>query len=239
MYGTLTVNHAWEKTMNESSGADAHTVLVVDDDALITATLSSILRRIGFKVTGLTSPEQALRTCAAEKFDLAIIDQRMPNISGAELARQLRDLHDIYSIIISAYDDAQLVNDAATAGAMAYLVKPVDPSTLSPTIKTALSRVEELRNLRLRETRLREIITAERDINTVVGILMERLCLAREDAFEALRRYARSHRIQLAKAAGDVLRPLDIAHQTMAEIATLTKSMKPRTAVPSAKTSCE
>jgi len=59
--------------------------------------------------------------------------------------------------------------------------------------------------LRAREQQLTTALSAERDINTAIGLLMDRLQLPRTDAFEALRRYARSQRESVAKIAGDLL----------------------------------
>jgi response regulator NasT len=198
--------------------AEPPALLVVDDDVIITATLASGLRSVGYCVTGVTSPLQALELCGNKRFNLAIIDQRMPVMSGVELVRRLREAHDLHSIFISAYGSTELADEAAAAGVISYFVKPIDPIALAPAIKAALIRIEDIRAARTRELQLRSALSAERDINTAVGILMERLQLTRSEAFEHLRQYARSQRVQLAKVAGELTLSINASHTLLGEI---------------------
>ncbi|MGE0116021.1 MAG: ANTAR domain-containing response regulator [Steroidobacteraceae bacterium] len=218
------------KTDVDASHINSGAILVVDDDALITAAIASTLRRAGYEASAATSPVQALELCAKQHFDLAIVDQRMPGMPGTELARQLLQQHDIHCLFLSAYDNVEFVNEAAAVGALSYLLKPIDPVSLLPAIHTALKRIADIRTTRQRESQLRQVLTSEREINTAVGILMERSQVTREDAFEMLRRYARSKRVQVTKVASEILQPINAAHAILTEIARTKHSLKPQVA---------
>lgn len=195
-------------------------LLVIDDDALITATLAATLRQAGYQVAEATSPHEALTLCASTAFELAIVDQRMPGMTGTDLARALRDTYSIPVVFLSAYNDPDVVTAATEVGALGYFLKPVDPASILPSLQNMLARAQELRDLRAREAQLRTALANEREINTAVGILMERMHLARDEAFEALRSYARSQRQQVVKIAGELLQSHGAAHRLLASIAT-------------------
>lgn len=221
------------RTEGGAGSTPSGSILVIDDDVLITAAIAATLRRANYQATAATSPVQALELCATQRFDLAIIDQRLPVMSGTELARQLLQRHDVHCLFLSAYDHVEFVNEAAAAGALSYLLKPIDPVSLLPAIHTALQRIADMRAIRQRESQLRQALTSEREINTAVGILMERSQMTREDAFEMLRRYARSQRVQIIKVASEILLSINTAHGILTEITRMKSSMKPHLAGPS------
>lgn len=199
-------------------------LLVVDDDPIISATLASGLRSIGYDVWGVNCPLQALELCKTHRFDLALVDQQMPSMSGVELVRRIRESHDLHSIFVSAYGGAELVDEAAAAGVLSYFVKPVDPISLSPAIRAALVRVQDVRAARNREHTLRDAIAGERNINTAVGVLMEHLKLNRSEAFECLRQFARSQRVPAVSVANDLVSAVNDAHNLLNAIARHRKS---------------
>ena len=103
--------------MTATAAAMPH-ILLVDDDRLILATLGTGLRRAGYSVSEANSGEQALRLAAERKPDLALLDIRMPGMSGIEVAAQFRETHGTPFIFLSAYGDENLVDQAAQLGAL-------------------------------------------------------------------------------------------------------------------------
>ena len=207
------------QTRAVARNAAAARLLVVDDEALITATIGATLRQAGFDVTETTSAKYALELCAAEPFDLAIVDERMPGMTGTQLARELRDHHGVPVVFLSAYSDAEFVAAATDVGSFGFFLKPIDPLRMLPALHNILARAKETRVARAQETQLKNALKNEREINTAIGVLMERLRLPREEAFEVLRRYARSHQMQVVKVANDLLQPLNDAHRLITSIA--------------------
>lgn len=180
-------------------------ILLVDDDRLILGTLSNGLRQTGYTVTEAASGEAALVFAQHQIPDLAILDIRMPGMSGIELARRLRDTHRVPALFLSAYSDKQMVEEAINEGGLGYVVKPVDVPQLVPAIEAALARSRDLKALGKAKDRLEEALKGGRDTTTAIGILMERRGLRRQDAFELLRAHARAQRRRLELLARDIV----------------------------------
>ena len=154
--------------------------------------------------------EEAEEILAAGGIDLAILDVRMPGLSGIDLAWRLHDANnDVPFIFLTAYSDEELVEQASEAGAMGYVVKPADPDRLVPAIEAAFARAGDVRKLRETGRQLQTALDADRDVSLAIGILMERRGLGRQDAFELLRGHARTERRKLIELAREIVLALE------------------------------
>jgi len=187
-------------------------VLIADDDRLVLATLANGLREAGYTILEANDGKAALRLCEEQHPDIAILDIRMPGIDGIETARRLHEHTGTPFVMLSAYRDEELVEQATEHGAMGYLVKPVDVEQIGPAIETALRRASEIRKLQHNESRLVHSLKMDQVTSTAVGVIMERHHLSREDAFEKLRRHARSQRCRLTEIAEDILKAVETAN---------------------------
>jgi response regulator NasT len=140
----------------------------------------------------------------AERFDLVILDIRMPDLSGIEVSNRLHE-QGVPFLVLSAYGDTDVVSPMVRNGALGYLVKPVDVEQMVPAIEAALNRSEEIFQLRTNEKNLQIALDGDRNTSKAVGIIMERHKLSCEDAFEMLRRSARSQRRKLIDVAMDLV----------------------------------
>lgn len=182
-------------------------LLLVDDDRLVLSTLSSGLLDAGYDVSTAESAEEAeMLLASGRRPDLAIVDIRMTGQDGLYLARRLRELDHIPFLMLSAYSEQRMIDQASRHGALGYLVKPLDTPQLLPAIEAALSRANELQSLRETRSQLQAALDAERDISVAIGITMMREQLARQEAFEQLRRTARSQRRKLGEVATEIIR---------------------------------
>ncbi len=180
-------------------------ILVVDDDRLVLAALAEGLRGAGYRVTGVASGEEALASAGRETPDLALLDVRMPGMSGIELGRRLREQFGVPFLYLSAYGDQDVVQQAVDEGALGYLVKPLDIQQIAPSIEAALTRAGEIRGLRQSEVQLNKALAGSREISMAVGLLMMRDRINRGQAFELLRSNARSRRRPIAEIAEQLL----------------------------------
>jgi len=173
-------------------------LLLADDDRLILATLGQGLRTAGYAVTAVDSAQEALASAEQARFDLALLDIRMPGMSGIEAANQLRDRHGIDSLFLTAYGDEATVAQAVQGGALGYLVKPVDLHQLVPAVQAALARARDLKALQNVRIQLEHALAGGRLVSVAIGLLMERQRLGRDAAFQLLRNDARkqSRRIE-------------------------------------------
>lgn len=111
--------------------------LVVDDDAEAAEYTSLVLQRIGVQYDVVSSGSEALQKATTEHqqgrcYDICFVDWRMPGMDGADLTRHLRRLfdRDTLIIIVSAYDPAEVEDDAKAAGADMFISKPLFQSTV-------------------------------------------------------------------------------------------------------------
>lgn len=186
-------------------GVPARRVLVVDDDRTFTTLLAEALQRAGYEVSSAESAEEALAAVATASPDLAVLDIRMPGPSGLELGTLLRDQFGVPFVFLTLVDDEDTVRHATAMGALAYLVKPVDVRRCIPTIDAAAARASELRRLRQSEAHLSNALQQSREVSMAIGLLMERLRLTRDAAFERLRSEARARRQRISELAAELL----------------------------------
>jgi response regulator NasT len=188
-------------------------LLLVDDDRLVLSTLSSGLLDAGYDISTAESAEEAeMLLASGRRPDLAIVDIRMSGQDGLYLARRLRELDHIPFVMLSAYSEQRMIDQASRHGALGYLVKPLDTPQLLPAIEAALSRANELQSLRETRSQLQAALDAERDISIAIGITMAQQGLARQEAFEQLRKTARSQRRKLGEVATEIIRNVQPAN---------------------------
>ncbi|GAB4355468.1 MAG: response regulator [Methylohalobius crimeensis] len=180
-------------------------ILVVDDDRLILATLAQGLRAHGYEVAEAVGGRQALETARAFVPDLALLDIRLPDIEGPEVAERLARQMDIPALFLSAYDDTAAVEKAIQAGGLGYLVKPLAVNQLLPGLEIALARAREIKGMKEKQSKLEEVLSKNRVINVAVGVLMERQRLPRQEAYEVLRRLARTERRKVIELATQMI----------------------------------
>lgn len=192
----------------ETSRSAKPDILIVDDDRLILATLGKGLRDAGYAVREASNGAEALRFCAEQTPDLVMLDARMPGLSGMEVAVELRQ-RNIPFIFLSAYGDHAIVKQAVEQGAYSYLVKPLDVPQIVPVIEAALVRSSELKQLKHAERNLNVALSSGRATSVAIGLIMERHRLNADEAFEALRQYARSQRRKLDDVAAQIVNSAD------------------------------
>ncbi len=109
--------------------AQIGSLLVVDDDPFNLDMLSRRLTRTGFLVQVASSGREALRLIAEVPFDLILLDQMMPEMSGAEVLHRLRAVpltHTLPVIMVTAVASSDKISQALENGANDYITKPID-----------------------------------------------------------------------------------------------------------------
>jgi response regulator NasT len=178
-------------------------ILLVDDDPLLLEYLSAVLGHAGHDTLTANSAAEALQRVAEREADiaLALLDVSMPGMSGLDLARRLKDHTSVAFMFLSSVDDAETARQAASHGAVGFVVKPVDAARLLPAFESALARADEIRQLRRTEANLNAALAAGRETSLAVGLLMTRFQTDRNTAFEVLRDHARSSRRKVNEVA--------------------------------------
>jgi len=189
--------------------------MVVDDDRLVLATLVNGLKNRGYEANGYTTGYDALGVYRQDPPDMVILDMRMPDMTGTEAARaMLAHLHRPI-LMLSAYDDREIVKEAVAMGVAGYLVKPIEVNQLVPTIEATMARFAEISALMANTEHLREGLEQNRVISTAVGILMERAGLGQDQAFERLRHLSRDRRRSLRDIAFEIVQAMTLVNTVM------------------------
>lgn len=181
-------------------------ILIAEDNDLVSLTLEEQLKGLGYDVIGIArSGAEAVSLAGRLKPDLIMMDIRMPEMEGTEAAARIRDASPVPIIMLTAYADKETIKKAEAAGALAYLVKPVNENELPPAINIAMARFKEIQNLRSQVTELEDSLEARKLIERAKGILMQRLGLNERDAYERLRQRARDKRAKMRDIAQAII----------------------------------
>lgn len=181
-------------------------IVVAEDEAIIRLDLVETLEEAGYEVVGETGRgDDALRMVGELKPDLAILDVRMPGLDGIEVAREIVEERSSAVLILTAFGQRELVERAAEAGALAYLVKPWQRSDLIPAIEMALARHRELLALSNEKLSLEEQLEVRKIVDRAKGKLMDEHAMSEQDAFRFLQQTAMGDRNTMRSVAEAVI----------------------------------
>jgi two-component system, response regulator PdtaR len=164
-------------------------ILVAEDETIIRLDLCGLLVRAGYDVVAeARDGEEAVELAREHKPDLAVMDVKMPRLDGIEAARRMLEERPLPIVMLTAFDQRELVERAAEAGVYGYLVKPFREQDIVPAIELAKARYEELVAVRADADSLTQALADRKVIERAKGLLMEKEKLSEADAFARLRK---------------------------------------------------
>ncbi len=181
-------------------------IVVAEDEAIIRLDLVETLREEGYDVVAETGRgDDALRLVEELRPDLAILDVRMPGLDGIEVAREVVSSRLSAVLILTAFGQRELVERAAEAGALAYLVKPWQRSDLIPAIEMATARFRDVVALSEDKESLEDQLETRKIVDRAKGRLMDVHGLSENDAFRFLQTTAMGSRTSMRAVAEQVI----------------------------------
>jgi AmiR/NasT family two-component response regulator len=181
-------------------------VVIAEDEAIIRLDLKEILEEEGYEVVGETGRgDQAIELVRELNPDLAILDIKMPGMDGLTAARTIAGERLAAVLILTAFSQHDLVEQARDAGALAYLVKPFQKSDLMPAIEMALGRFEQIITLEQENADLAERLEARKMIDRAKGRLMDEYGMSEGDSWRFLQKTAMDSRRKIHDVASDVV----------------------------------
>jgi response regulator NasT len=183
-------------------------ILIADDEALIRQDLKEILTEVGYDVVAEAKDGyHALELAKITLPDLMVLDIKMPNINGLEAAEEIQIALNkrIPTVILTAYNQAELIQKAGEVGAFAFLTKPVKPQDLIASIETAKFRAKELENLNQDISDLKEKLEIRKLVEKAKGIIMKKLSLDEPEAMHYLQKKSMDDRVSIKKVAESII----------------------------------
>jgi len=173
-------------------------VVIAEDEAIIRLDLKETLEEEGYEVVGETGRgDEAVKLVRELEPDLAILDIKMPGIDGLAAAREIAGERRAAVLILTAFSQRDLIEQARDAGALAYLVKPFERGELVPAVEVALGRFRELRALHDQTASLEEQLETRKIVDRAKGKLMDEFGLNEGTAFSFIQRRAMSERVTM------------------------------------------
>lgn len=180
-------------------------IVIAEDEVIIRLDLREMLEEEGYEVLAeVGDGESAVRLAEELRPDLVVMDIYMPGMDGLTAAKKIVEKELAAVLVLTAYSQRELVDEAARAGAMAYLVKPFDRSDLVPAIQVAIARWDESRALAEETKDLSERLEARKVVERAKGVLMKN-GLSEADAFRTIQQAAMRKRLSMRAIAETIL----------------------------------
>jgi two-component system, response regulator PdtaR len=187
-------------------------ILIADDEPLIRMNLCEALQEQGYLVVGEASDGQSAVNMARQlRPDLALLDVKMPHLDGIAAAKKIHAETIAPVLLITAYSDRELVNQARDAGVLGYLVKPVRDAELMPLIEVTLARWSEQCSRQKELAQLRDRLESRKLIERAKGYLMDQQGLSEAEAFRKIQQLAMNSRKTMSEVAQAILLARQIA----------------------------
>lgn len=179
-------------------------ILIADDEPIIRMGLKAMLQEMGHRVTAARNGREALRLARRQPFDLAILDIKMPYTDGLEAARTLARTSPLPVLLLTAFSEQDLIEEASDLPIQGYLVKPVQIGQLAAAIAVARKRFIDRQAQRKRAQALELELEHRKVIERAKGKLMLG-GLSEDAAYRAIQRQARKAQRPMHEVAQEIL----------------------------------
>lgn len=181
-------------------------VVIAEDESLIRMDLAEMLEELGYDVVGTAGDGVSLLSLVHELApDVAIVDIKMPQMDGLTAAEQIFEIGGTAVVMLTAFSQRELIERARDAGAMAFLVKPVNAADLAPALELSRARFTEKLTLEAEIADLQERLAARKHLERAKGILQLQYGLDEAAAFRWLQKAAMDRRISMSAVADAVI----------------------------------
>ena len=181
-------------------------VVIAEDEPIIRLDLKEILEEEGYEVVGETGRgDEAVDLVNEVQPDLVILDIRMPGLDGLSVAKIIAAERKAAVLILTAFSQRNLVDEARDAGAMNYLVKPFQRAELVPAIEMALGRFQQIRQLEAENQVLEDQLETRKIVDRAKDMLMDQEGMSGTEAFTFIQRTAMRERLTMKAVAQRLL----------------------------------
>lgn len=181
-------------------------IVLAEDEAIIRLDLRESLQEEGYEVVGdVGRGDKAVELVRETKPDVAIFDIKMPGMSGLEAAKIVSDAKICPVVMLTAFSQREIIEQARDAGALAYLVKPFQKTDLVPAIELAIARFAELRSLSGEVAALGAQLEIRKLMDRAKGLLIDQHKMTEADSFSYIQSMAMSERKKMGEIAEQII----------------------------------
>jgi len=181
-------------------------IVIAEDEAIIRLDLRETLEEEGYEVVADTGRgDTAIELVRQHQPDVAIFDIKMPGMDGLDAARVVSSEKICPVVMLTAFSQREVIEQARDAGALAYLVKPFQKTDLVPAIELAIGRFLEIKTLSGERDALDEQLELRKLLDRAKGLLIDQHSLTEQAAFDFIQKMAMSKRMRMRDVAVAVL----------------------------------
>jgi two-component system, response regulator PdtaR len=185
-------------------------VVIAEDEAIVRLDLKEILVTAGYDVVGETGRgDEAVTLVEQHGPDLVILDVKMPGMDGIRAAREITSRHQVAVLLLTAFSQRDLIEEARDSGVSAYLIKPFQPRDLLPAIADVLAKARQDWAIDDEAAHssdgAEDKIATRRVVDEAKQVLMDRDDLSEDDAFRFIQRTAMQTRALMRDVAQQVV----------------------------------
>jgi AmiR/NasT family two-component response regulator len=185
-------------------------ILIADDESLIRMDLKEILEEKGYNVIGeARNGLEVLEFCQNNTPDLIILDIKMPEMDGIETLKKFNSSFDypkIPVIMLTAYSQPELIEQAVGLGVFAYIVKPVKEYDLFPAIEITLARANEMSFIQKEVGKLKDTLEVRKLVERAKGLLMAKETIDEPEAFRKIQKLSMDTRKPMKEIAEEIIK---------------------------------
>ena len=181
-------------------------VVIAEDEAIIRLDLREMLEDEGYEVVAETGRgDEAVELVEKHLPDLCIFDIKMPGMDGLAAASEVSSKRQAAVVILTAFSQRHLIEQARDAGVLSYLVKPFQREELVSAIEVAMGRFEEMRQLDVTVQELQDQLEARKAVDRAKGRLMDDHGISEQEAFGFIQKTAMSKRSTMLDVANKII----------------------------------
>jgi len=181
-------------------------IVVAEDEAIIRMDLRELLVEEGYEVVAECGRgDEAVALIRQHRPDVALLDIKMPGMAGISAAREVAAEHLTAVVLVTAFSQRELIEEASDAGVHGYVVKPFERHDLVPAIEVALARFRSTRELATQVSTVERRLESRVAVDRAKGVLMDAAGLSEQESFDFIQKTAMRSRRSMAEVSQDVL----------------------------------
>lgn len=184
-------------------------ILIADDESLIRMDLKEILEENGYNVIGeAKNGNDVIEFCEKQNPDLMILDIKMPEKDGLETLKEISQKNEfpkIPTIMLTAFSQPELIEQAIGLGVFAYIVKPIKEKELLPAIEITVARANEMKVIQKEVGKLKETLEIRKLVEKAKGLLMQKESISESEAFRKIQKLSMDTRKPMKELAEEII----------------------------------